>query len=90
MQGELLISSQTTRSQADNLTDAIGRLQALLEEAADSIKPIKSDPAKVKNLQKRKKKVRPLLILHPNLQSASWHIELLVCFGSSASTARSR
>ena len=58
--GELLISSQVTRSQADNLEDAIGRLQALLHEAADSIKPIESDPAKVKTLEKRKKKVRHL------------------------------
>ena len=55
--GELLISSQVTRSQADNLEDAIGRLQGLLDEAAESIKPIESDPEKVKTLEKRKKKV---------------------------------
>lgn len=58
MQGELLISSQVTRSQASNLEDAIARLQTLLEEAADSIKPIESDPKKVKQLAKRKEKVR--------------------------------
>ena len=57
VQGELVIQSQTTRSQADNLDDAIGRLQDLLREAAESIKPIESDPDKVKKLQKRKKKV---------------------------------
>eukprot|EP00892_Ulva_mutabilis_P006377 jgi/Ulvmu1/4110/UM019_0089.1 len=55
-QGELLISSQVTRSQASNLDDAIARLQTLLNEAADSIKPIESDPKKVKQLQKRKAK----------------------------------
>jgi hypothetical protein len=57
LQGELLISSQVTRSQANNLTDAIARLQQLLDEAAESIKPIESDPKKVKALQKRKAKV---------------------------------
>lgn len=57
VQGELLISSQVTRSQASNLEDAIGRLQTLLDEAADSIKPIESDPKKVKQLAKRKAKV---------------------------------
>lgn len=60
MQGELLISSQVTRSQAKNLDDAIARLQQLLDEAAESIKPIESDPKKVKALAKRKAKVRHL------------------------------
>lgn len=54
-----MISSQVTRSQAKNLDDAIARLQQLLEEAAESIKPIESDPKKVKALAKRKAKVRP-------------------------------
>lgn len=57
MQGELLISSQVTRSQASNLSDAISRLQEILDEAAESIKPIESDPKKVKALAKRKVKV---------------------------------
>lgn len=66
--GELLISSQVTRSQADNLEDAVARLQGLLDDAAESIKPIESDPAKVKTLEKRKKKARYLhdgALCHP-------------------------
>lgn len=55
-QGELLISSQTTRSQLNNLNDAIERLQDILDAAADTIKPIESDPSKVKQLKKRKAK----------------------------------
>lgn len=57
VQGELLISSQVTRSQANNLADAIARLQEVLDQAAESIKPIESDPKKVKALEKRKAKV---------------------------------
>jgi protein subunit release factor A len=57
-QGELIISSQVTRSQLNNLNDAIARLQALLDEAAESIKPIESDPTKVKAMKTRKRKVR--------------------------------
>jgi hypothetical protein len=67
VQGELLISSQVTRSQPDNLEDAIGRLQQLLVQAADSIKPIESDPHKLRTLEKRKKQV-----LLWSLSIASW------------------
>lgn len=56
-QGELRISSQVTRSQSDNLKDALQRLQSMIEEAAESIKPIESDPAMVKKLETRKRKV---------------------------------
>jgi hypothetical protein len=51
------MSSQVSRSQASNLSDAIARLQQILDEAAESIKPIESDPGKVKALAKRKAKV---------------------------------
>jgi hypothetical protein len=57
MQGELVISSSVTRSQADNLDDAMQRLQDILVKAADSIKPIESNPEKVKLLKKQKRKV---------------------------------
>jgi preprotein translocase subunit SecF len=56
-QGELRISSQVTRSQADNLEDAMNRLQSILDEAAESIKPIESNPEKVKQQATRKKRV---------------------------------
>lgn len=62
-QGELLISAQATRSQASNLSDAIGRLQSALDEAAEAIRPIVSDPAKVKALKKRQAKVRARAVL---------------------------
>ena len=58
VQGELVISSQVTRSQLNNLNDAIARLQEALDQAAESVKPIESDPEKVKKLQKLEAAVR--------------------------------
>lgn len=63
-QGELLISNQESRSQSTNLGNAMTRLQEVLDEAAESIKPIESDPEKVKKIQKREKAVRPLRSPH--------------------------
>ena len=64
MQGELLISSQSSRSQLDNHKDALQRLQGILNQAAESIKPIESVPAKAKQLKKQKDKVRGHVLTH--------------------------
>lgn len=54
-EGELVITSQRTRSQADNVEDALEKLQDILDAAWLSVQPIEEDPEKKKQLEKQKK-----------------------------------
>jgi len=54
-ENELVLTSQKTRSQADNVEDALDKLQECLDRAAESIIPAKPDPEKAKEMAKRKK-----------------------------------
>lgn len=54
-ENELVLTSQKTRSQADNVEDALDKLQDCLDRAAESIIPAKPDPEKAKEMAKRKK-----------------------------------
>ncbi|KAL6780164.1 ARFB1 [Auxenochlorella protothecoides x Auxenochlorella symbiontica] len=55
-EGEFVITSQLTRSQADNIEDALQKLQQALDGAWESIQPIEEDPAKKKKLEKQKQR----------------------------------
>ncbi len=55
-EGELVITSQRTRSQADNVDDALAKLQTILDDAWQSVLPIEEDPAKKKKLEKQKER----------------------------------
>lgn len=55
-EGQLVLSSQRTRSQADNLADALEKLQAMLDAAWKSIQPIAEDPAKKKRIEANRKR----------------------------------
>lgn len=52
-EGELVITSQRTRSQADNVEDALEKLQEILDAAWKSVQPIEEDPEKKKEIQKQ-------------------------------------
>ncbi|KAL4450122.1 hypothetical protein ABPG77_010791 [Micractinium sp. CCAP 211/92] len=52
-EGELVITSQRTRSQADNVEDALLKLQEILDAAWKSVQPIEEDPEKKKEIQKQ-------------------------------------
>ncbi|KAL4452445.1 hypothetical protein ABPG75_008107 [Micractinium tetrahymenae] len=52
-EGELVITSQRTRSQADNVEDALEKLQEILDAAWKSVQPIEEDPEKKRELQKQ-------------------------------------
>lgn len=52
-EGEIVITSQRTRSQADNLEDALQKLQEILDQAWVSVQPIEEDPEKKKKLEKQ-------------------------------------
>ncbi len=55
-EGELVITSQRTRSQADNLEDAMEKLQEILDAAWETTLPIEEDPEKKKKLEKQKER----------------------------------
>lgn len=55
-EGEIVITSQRTRSQMDNLEDALQKLQDILDAAWKSVQPIEEDPEKKKKLQKQKER----------------------------------
>ncbi|PSC72250.1 peptidyl-tRNA hydrolase mitochondrial [Micractinium conductrix] len=52
-EGELVIQSQRTRSQADNVEDALEKLQEILDAAWKAVQPIEEDPEKRKAIQKQ-------------------------------------
>lgn len=52
-EGELVLQSQRTRSQADNVEDALEKLQQMLDDAWKAIQPIEEDPEKAKSIQKQ-------------------------------------
>ncbi|DBA81847.1 TPA: hypothetical protein ACH3X1_007566 [Trebouxia sp. C0004] len=54
-EGELVITSTRSRSQADNVEDALEKLQAAVDGAVESIQPIEIDPEKQKQMNKQKK-----------------------------------
>lgn len=54
--GELVITSQRTRSQADNVEDALEKLQEILDAAYQSVLPIEEDPEKKKKIEKALKR----------------------------------
>lgn len=53
--GELVITSTRSRSQAGNVEDALEKLQAAVDGAVESIQPIEVDPEKEKQMKKQKK-----------------------------------
>lgn len=53
---ELVITSQRTRSQLDNLEDALAKLQEILDAAWKAAQPIEEDPEKRKKLEKQKER----------------------------------
>lgn len=55
-EGQLVLSSQRTRSQGENLLDALHKMQTMLDEAWEAAQPIEEDPAKKKRLEATKKK----------------------------------
>ncbi|CAL5225859.1 g8643 [Coccomyxa viridis] len=54
-EGELVVTSTATRSQADNVEDALEKLQACIDNAAQSLIPAEIDPEKVKQIEKQKR-----------------------------------
>ncbi|EFN54759.1 hypothetical protein CHLNCDRAFT_24338, partial [Chlorella variabilis] len=52
-EGELVLTSQRTRSQADNVEDALAKLQEILDAAWKSVQPIEEDPEKKREIQKQ-------------------------------------
>lgn len=52
-EGELVVTSTATRSQADNVEDAVAKMQAILDRAAESLIPPEVDPAKEKAMAKQ-------------------------------------
>lgn len=54
-EGELVITSTRSRSQADNVEDALEKLQAAIDAAVESIQPIEIDPEKQKQMKKQMK-----------------------------------
>lgn len=55
-EGQLVLSSQRTRSQGENLLDALQKMQAMLDDAWEAAQPIEEDPAKKKRLEATKKR----------------------------------
>eukprot|EP00891_Asterochloris_glomerata_P002178 jgi/Astpho2/2178/Aster-x0513 len=53
--GELVITSTRSRSQADNVEDALEKMQMAIDTAVESVQPIEEDPEKKKQLEKQKK-----------------------------------
>lgn len=53
--GELIVTSTLTRSQADNVEDALEKMQACIDSAAESLIPAEVDPEKQKQIAKQKK-----------------------------------
>lgn len=54
-EGELRITSTKSRSQGDNIEDALEKMQGALDRAAESVIPNEIDPQKVKKIAKQKK-----------------------------------
>lgn len=52
-EGELVVTSTATRSQVDNVEDAVAKMQAILDRAAESLIPAEVDPTKVKAMAKQ-------------------------------------
>lgn len=50
---QLVVTSTATRSQADNVEDALAKMQAMLDRAAEATIPAEVDPAKVKAMAKQ-------------------------------------
>jgi peptidyl-tRNA hydrolase ICT1 len=51
--GALVVTSTKTRSQADNVEDALAKLQAILDGAAQALVPVEADPAKARQVAKQ-------------------------------------
>ena len=54
--GQLVVTSTATRSQADNVEDALRKMQAVLDRAAESLIPPEIDPEKTKAIEKQVKR----------------------------------
>ena len=54
--GELVITSQRTRSQLANVEDALEKLQEVLQAAWVSVQPVEEDPVKQRKLAKQLKR----------------------------------
>jgi peptidyl-tRNA hydrolase ICT1 len=54
-EGALVVTSTKTRSQADNVEDALAKMQAILDAAAETLIPVEVDPAKAKAMEKQKR-----------------------------------
>ena len=52
-EGALVVTSTKTRSQADNVEDALAKLQAILDAAAETLVPVEVDPAKARQVAKQ-------------------------------------
>eukprot|EP00884_Botryococcus_braunii_P019063 jgi/Botrbrau1/5840/Bobra.0366s0021.1 len=66
---ELVITSTLTRSQAQNVDDALTKLQECLDRAAQSLIPPEIDPEKVKQIEKQKKIANENRLLEKKVQS---------------------
>ncbi|KAK9833524.1 hypothetical protein WJX81_001264 [Elliptochloris bilobata] len=55
-EGELVVTSTLTRSQAENLSDALEKMQGCLDRAAESLIPPEVDEEKMKQIAKQKRK----------------------------------
>lgn len=51
-EGELVITSTASRSQAANVDDALSKMQAILDNAARTLIPPEVDPEKAKQIEK--------------------------------------
>lgn len=54
-EGELVVTSERTRTQGGNMVDALQKMQKYIDNAALEVQPIESDPEKRKKLAKQKK-----------------------------------
>ncbi len=68
-EGALVVTSTKTRSQADNVEDALAKLQAILDGAAESLVPVEVDPAKVKQVARQIKAANENRLLGKKLKS---------------------
>jgi peptidyl-tRNA hydrolase ICT1 len=67
--GELVIQSQRTRSQLNNVDDALDKLQSILDAAWKSVQPIEEDPGKKRKLQKQIEKGNERRLLGKKMHS---------------------
>ena len=67
--GQLVVTSTATRSQADNVEDALRKMQAVLDRAAESLIPPEVDPEKTKAIEKQVKRANENRLLGKKAKS---------------------